>query len=84
MSERPTNERPICVGCSTLAPETTSNHTLISARFGWRLTRSKLPDGEWKFEWRCAKCWREHKATMPPSASGSIPAAARTSKPPRR
>ena len=83
MSERPTSERPICVGCATLAPETTSNHTLISARFGWRLTRSKLPDGDWKFEWRCSKCWRQHKATMPPSPPGN-PVVSRTSKPPQR
>ena len=39
------NETPICVGCGATAPDTDTNHTLISATFGWRLTRRRSFDG---------------------------------------
>ncbi len=55
------SDRPICVGCGATAPDTDTNHTLISATFGWRLTRRRSFDGTTLLDWRCAKCWREHK-----------------------
>lgn len=52
-----------CVTCGKQAPETETNYTLISAQFGWRLTRYKRPDGTLVLEWRCPNCWREFKRT---------------------
>jgi hypothetical protein len=64
------SDRPICVGCTAIAPETNTSHTLISASFGWRLSRRRLQDGTYALEWRCSDCWRKHKvgpmATVPP------------------
>jgi hypothetical protein len=59
-----------CVGCGKNAPETDTNYTLISAQFGWRLTRVKRADGTVVLEWRCPTCWREYKKTRAPSAAG--------------
>ena len=33
----------------------------ISSTFGWRLTRRRSFDGTSLLDWRCAKCWRQHK-----------------------
>lgn len=55
------SDRPNCVDCAAIAPETNTSHTLISASFGWRLTRKQLKDGSYRAEWRCANCWRKHK-----------------------
>jgi hypothetical protein len=49
------------VGCGKGAPETDTNYTLISAQFGWRLTRTKQKDGTVTLEWRCPTCWRDFK-----------------------
>ena len=58
------SERPTCVDCRGIAPETNTSHTLISASFGWRLTRRQLPDGKFDAEWRCANCWRKFKESQ--------------------
>jgi DNA-directed RNA polymerase subunit RPC12/RpoP len=50
-----------CVTCGKQAPETETNYTLISAQFGWRLTRYKRADGTLVLEWRCPNCWKEFK-----------------------
>ena len=55
------SDRPNCVDCAAIAPETNTSHTLISASFGWRLTRKQMKDGSYRAEWRCANCWRKHK-----------------------
>jgi hypothetical protein len=55
-------ERPHCVVCGASAPETNTDQTLISATFGWRLTRQALPDGSRALEWRCPSCWKRQKA----------------------
>jgi hypothetical protein len=54
-------DRQTCVGCGKTSPETETNYTLISAQFGWRLTRYKSPDGALIVEWRCPTCWRDYK-----------------------
>ncbi|HTB74657.1 MAG TPA: hypothetical protein VK762_15515 [Polyangiaceae bacterium] len=59
-----------CVTCGKQAPETETNYTLISAQFGWRLTRYKRADGSLVLEWRCPNCWREFKRSRT-SATGS-------------
>jgi hypothetical protein len=58
-------DRPTCVGCGTTAPDTDTNHTLISSTFGWRLTRRKSFDGTTLLDWRCATCWRKFKDDGP-------------------
>ncbi|HLK38266.1 MAG TPA: hypothetical protein VKU41_15995 [Polyangiaceae bacterium] len=56
------SQRPNCIDCGATAPETNTNYTLISTSFGWRLTRQTQPGGSVTVEWRCATCWRKHKA----------------------
>lgn len=62
-------ERPTCVDCGANAPNTDTNYTLISATFGWRLSRRVLADGSRAVEWRCPNCWNAHKAAKPGSAA---------------
>ena len=38
----------LCVGCGKQSPVVESDHTLISTRFGWRLTRKVSPEGALK------------------------------------
>ena len=54
-------DRQTCVGCGKKSPETETNYTLISAQFGWRLTRYKSNEGTLVVEWRCPTCWRDYK-----------------------
>jgi len=65
-----------CVTCGKRAPDTETNYTLISAQFGWRLTRYKGPDGSLVLEWRCPACWREYKRARAsgPQLGASTPA----------
>jgi DNA-directed RNA polymerase subunit RPC12/RpoP len=60
-----------CVTCGKQAPETETNYTLISAQFGWRLTRYKRPDGTLVLEWRCPTCWREFKRSRGVTGPGA-------------
>ncbi|HEY8039182.1 MAG TPA: hypothetical protein VIF15_05280 [Polyangiaceae bacterium] len=73
-------DRQTCVGCGKKSPETETNYTLISAQFGWRLTRYKSPEGALVVEWRCPTCWRDYKRTRA-SAAGDAHGAA-PSQPP--
>jgi hypothetical protein len=59
--DKPIMDRPTCIGCGAHAPNTDTNYTLISATFGWRLSRRILPDGSRAAEWRCPSCWSAHK-----------------------
>jgi len=65
-------DRQTCIGCGKKSPETETNYTLISAQFGWRLTRYRNPEGIIVIEWRCPSCWREYKKTKGPDAPASI------------
>jgi hypothetical protein len=62
-------DRPTCIDCGASAPTTDTNYTLISATFGWRLTRRVLADGSRAVEWRCPTCWSVHKGTTHPAAT---------------
>jgi hypothetical protein len=84
-------DKQICIDCGKQSPETETNYTLISAQFGWRLTRRKTERGDFVVEWRCPECWRKHKQKMaideggaPTGAPGRTPAGerARSSRPP--
>ena len=66
------DDRTQCVRCKTFAPPTNTNHTLISASYGWRLTRG-LVDGEPVVEWRCPDCWRIYKAALADKSGGPKP-----------
>ncbi len=73
-------DRQTCVGCGKKSPETETNYTLISAQFGWRLTRYKSPDGALIVEWRCPTCWRDYKRAR--TTAVEEPSATRPSQPP--
>ncbi|MFO0551299.1 MAG: hypothetical protein U0271_23115 [Polyangiaceae bacterium] len=54
-----------CVGCGAWSPATRTQHTLISARFGWRLTRRTGDDGKIVVEWRCPTCFAKLRSSTP-------------------
>jgi len=63
--------REVCVGCGKESPETETNYTLISPRYGWRLARERRPNGKFDVQWRCPECWRQYKAaSKAPPARG--------------
>ena len=53
--------RSFCVDCSIPSPPTSTSYTLISASFGWRLTRDVNAEGLAIMEWRCPSCWEAYK-----------------------
>ena len=55
-----------CVDCGGQAPKTTTAHTLISSKHGWRLSRARVAEG-YTFQWLCPKCWAVHKTRAPDS-----------------
>jgi len=55
-------ERPRCVACKAVAPNTTTDHTVISS-FGWRLGR-RAQAGKFVMEWRCPTCFKRFRATQ--------------------
>jgi hypothetical protein len=52
----------VCCDCKARSPETDTNYTLISSRYGWRLSRHVSSDGEFLVEWRCPRCWERYKS----------------------
>ena len=66
----------VCMDCASCAPPTDTNFTLISAKFGWRLTRTVDANGRASINWRCPACWERHKNL---TSSGPRPAAAAAS-----
>jgi hypothetical protein len=57
-------DRQTCIDCKALSPETDTNYTLISAQYGWRITRVTTSEGDLLIEWRCPACWKIHKAAV--------------------
>jgi hypothetical protein len=55
------SERHACVDCGMLSPKTDTNYTLISARYGWRLSRAVDAAGHAIMEWRCPRCWEKYR-----------------------
>jgi len=51
----------ICIDCGSESPPTETNYTLISSRYGWRLSLEKRPDGRRVSVWRCPLCWDRHR-----------------------
>jgi hypothetical protein len=60
MEEDPIARRA-CSDCGASAPATESAYTLISSRFGWRLTYEPDAAGHKVPMWRCGECWKRHK-----------------------
>jgi hypothetical protein len=56
---KPSNQT--CVGCNAKSPQTETNYTLISSRYGWRLSLETRPDGRRSSVWRCPNCWERHR-----------------------
>ncbi|HVJ17982.1 MAG TPA: hypothetical protein VM686_21325 [Polyangiaceae bacterium] len=50
-----------CVDCRRSSPAQASEYTLISTRYGWRLTKETAPDGRAVLEWRCPECFAKHR-----------------------
>jgi hypothetical protein len=68
-----------CIDCKKRAPTTQSDYTLISAQFGWRLSRTQLPNGTYEVDWRCPECWAAYKKrTRPFATTGEFGSEART------
>jgi hypothetical protein len=65
-------DQQTCIECGKLSPETETNYTLISAQFGWRLTRRKDDNGMFIVEWRCPECWRDHKDKVGDSNTNTV------------
>ena len=51
----------VCSDCKAQAPATDTNYTLISSRYGWRLSRRASATGVLTVEWRCPRCWERFK-----------------------
>jgi hypothetical protein len=50
-----------CIDCRAKSPVVETEYTLISSRFGWRLSRRVNRDGSLILEWRCPTCWARFK-----------------------
>ena len=59
-----------CGDCGIAAPPADNDSTLISVKYGWRLTREPQPNGETVFHWRCPDCWRRQKERLGTASSG--------------
>jgi hypothetical protein len=71
----------VCIGCGKQSPKTETNYTLISPRYGWRLSRERRADGTFEVEWRCPECWRDHRgSTLPTSGPVSGPVSSQKPK----
>jgi hypothetical protein len=70
----------VCCDCKARSPETDTNYTLISSRYGWRLTRHVASDGTFTVEWRCPRCWERYKLRK--TGGGETAAAGRTDSAP--
>jgi hypothetical protein len=52
-----------CVDCGTRVPPQDDESSLISMKYGWRLTRKLADDGASILEWRCPRCWMAYRDT---------------------
>jgi ribosomal protein L40E len=66
-SSRDSQRQKVCVDCGTLSPPTAESFTMISSRFGWRLTRTSNASGDAIIEWRCPSCYARLKGRADPS-----------------
>jgi hypothetical protein len=55
------HEERRCTDCGKSVPTEAGDSTLVSMKYGWRLTRERDSSGEFVPTWRCPTCWRAHK-----------------------
>lgn len=53
--------RQVCVDCGATSPADHGEETLISVKYGWRLSRTPDGAGGYVFEWHCRACWQRAK-----------------------
>ncbi len=53
--------RQVCVDCGAASPTGNGDETLISVKYGWRLSRTPDGAGGYVFEWHCRACWLKAK-----------------------
>ncbi|HVY45026.1 MAG TPA: hypothetical protein VHB21_04065 [Minicystis sp.] len=71
-------QRQTCIDCGKVSPETNSDHTLISAQYGWRVVKTDGEGGRWVMQWRCPTCWlRFKKARDAGTREGGSPPSSR-------
>jgi hypothetical protein len=66
----PESDRGTCADCGERPPPTSSDHSLLSVRFGWRLQLHESPDGTKVPVWRCRSCWLKFKEASGRQTSG--------------
>lgn len=65
-----------CHDCGAEAPAADTNYTVVTSRYGWRLTRvtadAQADDGSEptsSVEWRCPSCWQRYNGRAVASAA---------------
>jgi len=66
-----------CATCKIVAPATPSAHTLISAKFGWRLQRTHDARGAVSVAWLCPRCWAARRIHVTEQDGQAPPSPAR-------
>lgn len=56
----------VCAGCGVAAPTACTNYTVISSRYGWRLSHVEGEPSARAVEWRCPTCWAKFRAQGQP------------------
>jgi hypothetical protein len=56
----------VCEDCGTNAPASDTNYTVVTSRYGWRLTRVSLVSEQGDppvhaVQWRCPSCWQRYQ-----------------------
>jgi hypothetical protein len=57
----PAPMRHACVGCALLSPVSDDESSLLSMKYGWRLSRTPDGHGGHAYAWRCPACWKKLK-----------------------
>jgi hypothetical protein len=59
-------QRFTCIDCGARSPEITDEgSTLISVKYGWRITRQRDRSGMLLIDARCPVCWTKSKRRAP-------------------
>jgi hypothetical protein len=64
IEDKATTERR-CSDCASLSPPGVSEYTLISSRFGWRVTKATTSLGTPVLRWHCASCFAKRRSMKP-------------------
>ena len=61
MSEPALQTPKLCSWCSVKSPQATTNYTLISTKYAWRMILKLEANGRREPVWFCPKCWEKRK-----------------------